>query len=565
MNLRRSILAPAAILLLAVLTGGWFLQRGVSQERNVYVQARLLQEVVDHVENRYVDPVEENELYRSAIDGLLESLDDPNTSFLEASDYENLRIRTEGEYGGVGLEVTQRNGWVTVVTALPESPATRAGVRAGDRIVRVEERSTEGWSVSRVVDVLRGEEGTDVELRVKRPGVEGTIPFTVTRERIQLHSVPFATRLEGDIGYVPLQLMSETSSQEVREGVDSLRGEGLRGLIFDLRGNPGGLLDQGVGVSDLFLSAEQVVVETRGRAPGQDQVFRADDPAAYDDLSVVVLVNGHSASASEIVAGALQDHDRALLIGTPSFGKGSVQTLYRLTGGNVLKLTTARWYTPAGRSIEKTRGDSASAAAHPEAALDEEDVGILTLQGDVVERPDTAGRPTFRTDAGRTVYGGGGITPDLLILPDTLTDAEEAAVRQLFEAGGAFWTAIFNHAVAYLQEDPDLSPGFRLSDAEMDAFYQRLSGLDVEVERDRFDEAIRFVRYQLEREIANQKWGRLGEFRHTLSHDRQIQRALELLRDSEGQRQLFTAAGSPLPASGDAGAGGPSPSSPGGG
>ncbi|HSR43552.1 MAG TPA: S41 family peptidase, partial [Longimicrobiales bacterium] len=313
MKLRRSVLTPGVILLVAVFTGGWFLQKGVGQEQNVYLQVRLLQEVVDHVSERYVEEVAPRDLYDAAIDGVIRDLNDPNTAFLEASEYENLRIRTEGEYGGVGLEITERNGWVTVVTALPGTPGTRAGIRAGDRISEVEGQSAEDWNVNQVVERLRGEPGTDVELRVRRPGVESPIPFTVTRAKIELHSVPFVTMLEEGIGYVPLQVVSESSSREVREAIDSLASEGARGLILDLRGNPGGLLDQGVAVSDLFLGRDAEIVETRGRASGQNEVFRARDRETHSGFPVVLLVDAQSASASEIVAGALQDHDRALI------------------------------------------------------------------------------------------------------------------------------------------------------------------------------------------------------------------------------------------------------------
>jgi len=546
MKLRRSVLTPGVILLVAVFTGGWFLQKGVGQEQNVYLQVRLLQEVVDHVTERYVEEVEPRELYDAAIDGVIRDLNDPNTSFLEASEYENLRIRTEGEYGGVGLEITERNGWVTVVTALPGTPGTRAGIRAGDRIYEVEGRSAEDWNVNQVVEVLRGEPGTDVELEVRRPGVESPIPFTVTRAKIELHSVPFVTMLEEGIGYVPLQVVSESSSREVREAIDSLQSEGARGLILDLRGNPGGLLDQGVAVTDLFLDRDAEIVETRGRAAGQNEVFRARDPETHSGLPVVLLVDAQSASASEIVAGALQDHDRALIVGTPSFGKGSVQTLYRLTGGNVLKLTTARWYTPVGRSIEKDPPDSRG--------IDGDD-GVLTLSGHVVQRPDTAGRPTFETRAGRTVYGGGGITPDLIVLPDTLSGEEQEGVREVFRTGGAFMTAIFNYSVDYLREHPGLTRDFRLSDSDLDALYARLPELDVELEREDFERARRFIRHQVEREIANQKWGQRGEFRRVMPSDLPLQRALELLRRSSTTVALLRAAGAPIPAESASGVG----------
>ncbi len=534
MKSARSILTPGLVLFAAVLSGGWFLQKGVSQERNVYLQVRLFEEVVDHVARAYVEPVEREELYQSAIDGILENLGDPNTSFMQARDVENFRIRMEGEYGGVGLEVIPRDGWVTVVTPLPGTPGTRAGIRTGDQIVEVGGESVEGWEPDAVVDALRGRPGTDVELRIRRPGVEGPIPFTVTRAVIQLHSVPFALTLQDGIGYVPLQSVSETSFREVKAAVDSLRGEGIGKLILDLRGNPGGALDQGVAITDLFLEPGQAIVDTRGRAANQSETYSAYENQPYPELAVVVLVDEQSASASEIIAGALQDHDRAVVVGAPTFGKGSVQTLFPLTGGNILRLTTARWYTPVGRSIHKEREDQIEAL----------EKGILTLSG-VAVRPDTTPKPVFVTEGGRQLFGGGGITPDVLVMADTLTLAEREAVMELGRFGGAFNTAVFNFAVAYLRENPGATENFRLGMEELTAFQRALEEVGVELAPSHFRQAERFIRYHLEREIALQGWGDAGEFLRILPSDRLLQRALALLRESATTQELLRAAARP--------------------
>ncbi len=534
MAVRRSILAPAAVLLIAVFSGGWFLQRGVEQEQNVYTQVRLLEDVVDYVSSRYVDEVDPAGLYDSAIDGLLRDLGDPNTSFLRPSDYENLRIRTEGEYGGVGLEITERNGRVTVVTPLPGTPGTRAGIRAGDQIIEVEGESAEEWTSDEMVSRLRGRPGTDVNISVARPGVDIPIPFTLTRAVIELLSVPFAAEVVDGIGYVPLQLVSETSSQEIRAALESLSNGGLDGLILDLRGNPGGLLDEGVAVSDLFLEAGAEIVETRGRAQGQNQRFAASRAEAYPDLPVVVLVDEQSASASEIVAGALQDHDRALILGAPSYGKGSVQTLYQMGGGNVLKLTTARWFTPSGRSIQM----------EPDAREERAYRATIALDGSPVERSGAIDRPEFQSFGGRVVYGGGGITPDVTVVPDTLTSTEADAVRTIYRSGGAFYTALFNYAVAYVQENPDVQVPVAVSTAEMDAFYGTLADQGIEVDRATLDAGGRYVRYHLGREIALQSGGEEAEFRQIAGQDVQLGQAVELLSRADSPRALFTLAGS---------------------
>ncbi len=380
-----TILAPGLVLLTAVLTGGWFLQRGVGQDRNVYVQVRLFEEVMDRVVNSYVDPVDRDTLYQSAIQGVLQQLGDPNTSFMPASTVDDFRIRMEGEYGGVGLEVIPRDGWVTVITPLPGTPGTRAGVRAGDQIVEVEGQPTDGWNPDDVMAALRGRPGTPVSVKVRRPGVDAAIPFTITRELIQLRSVPFAIQLQEGVGYLPLQSVTETSFQEVKRAVDSLRTEGIDRLILDLRGNTGGLLDQGIAISDFFLDPGQVVVETRGRSLNESETFGATMTQPYPELRIVTLVDERSASASEIIAGALQDHDRAAVVGAPTFGKGSVQTLFPLPGGSILRLTTARWFTPLGRSINKDREDQIRALER----------SALTLTGLFATLPDTSAKPSL--------------------------------------------------------------------------------------------------------------------------------------------------------------------------
>lgn len=525
--MKRGVWVPVFVVLVSAVAGGWLLQEGVDRAENVYVRVRVLQEVVDRVESSFVDEVEAGALYNAAIDGLIRDLGDPHSSFLPASEYENLRIRTEGEYGGIGLEVVERNGYVTVVSPIPGGPAGRRGIRAGDQFYEIEGVAADTMSTDQAVDLLRGRAGTSVTVRMLRPGVDGPIEFTVERDVITLKAVPFATLLEGDVGYVPLQSVRESSTDEVTAAVDSLREEGMRALVFDLRGNPGGLLDEGISVTDLFLESGQGIVETRGRAANQNETFSASRPDRYAGLPVVVLIDGASASAAEIIAGALQDHDRAVLIGETTFGKGSVQSLYRLTGGDVLRLTTAKWYTPVGRSIHLEVEERANG----------ERSHTLSIDGQPVDPVRLEGRPEYRSDAGRLLYGGGGITPDLFVLPTTLTEAEVDAVQALFRQGGAFSVALFDFAVEYVAANPTLQRGFTLSDADLRRFYGTLPGFDA----DAYAEASRFVRYHLEREISLQAWGELGQFEQMQRYDRQLDRALELLRGVDSAGDLITA------------------------
>lgn len=523
------------VVALSFATGGWLLQKGIDRGKNVYTKVRVLQEVVDRVRSSYVDSVDTGRLYDAAIEGVVDDLHDPYSVFLPDSQYEDLRIRTEGNYGGVGLEVIKRNGHVTVVSPIPGTPGSRAGIRAGDQFYEVNGKNVSDYDTNGIVDLLRGKPGTKVDVKMLRPGVDQPISFTLERASIHLKAVPFSMMLPGHIGYVPFQTVRESSAQEIRVAVDSLKRAGMKGLVFDLRNNPGGLLDQGVAVSNLFLNKGDSIVETRGRDPTQNAAYLATAVARYPNLPMVVLVDGMSASAAEIVSGALQDNDRAVLVGERTYGKGIVQSLYQLSGGNVLKLTTARWYTPAGRCIQKS--DSVRSAE------ERADHG-LTLDGQRVERKDLANRPTYKSVGGRTLYGGGGITPDVWVTPDTLTDAEQESVKQLFGQAGAFSVALFNYAVRYVQKHPKLQVGFKLTDAELDRFYKALPQWKVHVSHVDFEGAKRFIRYNLERQIALQAWGQEGQFRQTMSLDRPLARALDLLHGAHGTAALLKEAAS---------------------
>ncbi|MEM7417620.1 MAG: S41 family peptidase [Gemmatimonadota bacterium] len=529
--MNRSVMAPIIIVVVAVVSGGWLLQEGVDRADNVYVRVRVLQEVVDRVESSFVDDVDSRALYNSAIDGLLQDLDDPHSSFLRADDYENLRIRTEGEYGGVGLEVVDRDGYVTVVSPIPGGPGGRMGIRAGDRFFEIEGVPADTMVTDQAVELLRGSPGDEITVQMLRPGVDEPIEFTITREVIRLRAVPFAEMLDNEIGYVPLLTFRENSAAEIEAAVDSLLQEGMTGLVLDVRGNPGGLLDQGIAVSDLFLPSGAGVVETRGRDANQNETYSARDRDRYEGLPVVVLVDGGSASASEIIAGALQDHDRAALVGETTFGKGSVQSLYRLTGGDVLRLTTARWFTPQGRSIH----------LDPEERGHTVDDFDLSVAGQMVQPTHVEGRPEFETVGGRTIYGGGGITPDLFVSPDVLSPREVEGVRGLFTRQGGFSLAVFAFAVEYVADHPDLEEGFSIGAADFDRFYSMLPEFGAaSVARADFDNAERFVRYYLEREIALQAWDDAAQFRHQKDLDRQLEVAVELLTGAGTPTELLS-------------------------
>ncbi len=528
----KSWMGPTVVLAIAFVSGGWFFQQGTARGETSFATGRLFDQVADLVQSSFVDEVDQSEMYRAAIDGMLETLNDPNTGFLEGSQFENLAIRTDGEYGGVGLEVLERDGFVTVMSVIPGAPGSRAGVRAGDRIVAVDGTPVVDRDAAMAVDLLRGEPGTDVSMSVQRPGVEDELTFEVTRALVQVMSVPFATMLEEGIGYVPLQVFSETSTRDLEQAIDSLQSAGAESIVLDLRGNPGGVLDGAVAISDLFLEAGDDVVETRGRARGQSTIYRASEAERFEGLSVAILVDGQSASASEIVAGALQDHDRALVIGERTFGKGSVQTLYPLTGGDVLKLTTARWFTPVGRSIQKDHAEQREALS----------AGALALNGHLVPRPDTVQLPEFESLGGRTLVGGGGITPDLLVSPDTLTTEAQEAVYDLYASRGAVNQALFDFVVRKISED---GPEVQVTDALLTEFKSQLANRGVSVDRAAWDLALPFLRFRLASEVALQGSGNLAQFHVRASEDVVLMTAVERLRAADGAPSALMEAGSP--------------------
>ena len=535
MSKGKALAVPGAVVVLAVASGGWFLQADMGLGANLYVKTRVLEEVVTRIERHFVDEVDVERLYDAALEGVVGKLGDPNSSLLRAPDWEDMRIRTQGEYGGVGLEVADRDSFVTVVAPIPGTPGSRAGLRPGDRIVEVEGQSVEGWGTDEVAQILRGKPGTSVRMGVRRHGVERIIPFEITREVILLKAVPFAVLLESGVGYVPVEIFNGTTTEEVQTRLDSLGAEGMTSLILDLRRNRGGLLLEGVGLSDLFLDAGSDIVEVRGRASPPER-YRAASAQARPGLPVVVLVDNGSASAAEIVAGALQDHDRALLIGAPTFGKGSVQSLFPVSDGRVLKLTTARWYTPSGRSIQRDPHEQLIDVAN----------GVVSFRGEIVRHPDLSDRPRFTSAGGRVLLGGGGIVPDLWILPDTVTSAEGEAVRKLFAVGGDYVRGLQNWAVRYLREHPALEPGFTITDADLADFHASLAERGAEITLADLRQARRTVQYHLGSEIALQAWEDRGRFQRNARHDAQLRRAAELLLAAGNQQDLFRLARMPL-------------------
>jgi len=449
--------------------------------------------------------------------------------FLKPEDFRQLSEATTGNYSGLGISIEVREGWITVVAPLPDTPAERAGVQTGDRIVQLNGKSTEGWKQDQAVKELRGPAGTTAEIIIRRLGVDKPITYTLTRATIHVRSVQIAMMLDDRVGYISLNPVSENSTKEVAQAIDTLLKQGMKSLVFDLRNNPGGLLDQGVAVSDLFLDPGKPIVETRGRAPGSSHEFSDSKPQTWPRLPIVTIVNGGSASAAEIIAGALQDHDRAVLIGTPTFGKGLVQSFWRLTPETGLKLTTARWYTPSGRTIQRiTRSEA------------EQDSLVFAAQRGQDVKPDST--HLFHTDAGRPVYGGGGIRPDIYVLADTFTTGERAFIKALADKIPLYQDAVAAYAIELKEGNRLGSPNFTVTDGMVDEIVRRLRAKGVTVADSIVAGARSLISQQLGYEAARYSFGRSAEFRRRMSDDPQVQRALSLADRAKSPQDLLTLA-----------------------
>ena len=318
---------------------------------DTYRQLKLFADVFERVRADYVEQVSDQKLIENAINGMLTSLD-PHSSYLDTEHYRDMQVQTRGEFGGLGIEVTMENGLIKVVSPIDDTPAAKAGVLSGDFITYIDDEAVTGLALSEAVEKMRGPVGTPIKLRFMREGSEQPINLTLTRAVIKIS--PVRAHAEGNVGYVRLTTFSEQTASGMRDAIDKMAaqmGGPMKGLVLDLRNNPGGLLDQAVAVSDAFLDQGEIV-STRGRQADSIQRFNARKGDVIEGVPMVVLVNGGSASASEIVAGALQDHRRAIVMGTQSFGKGSVQTIMPIPGHGAIRLTTARYYTPAGTSIQ---------------------------------------------------------------------------------------------------------------------------------------------------------------------------------------------------------------------
>lgn len=542
MKLRSSWTAPVAGLFAVLASGGWLLQESAGPSAS----EALLETVVHRVSDNFVEEVSAQELYDKAIDGLLFELGDPYAAFIRAEDQTTALL--SNSYGGVGMRILAEEEGITVLSIIPNSPSSELGLMANDRIVEVDGESTIGWSQVDAVSSLRGPKGEAVEVTVSREGEAELLHFSIVRDDVHIVATQ-SLILSDDVGYVFLQQFSRQATQELQVAINDLLARGARSLVLDLRFNVGGILREAVEISDLFLEQGEMVVDTRARDPRDSYTFSAPGPDRYPGLPVVVLVNTWSASASEIVAGALQDHDRALVLGTRTFGKGVMQSVFPLPGGNYLRLTTGTWYTPSGRSIHRSRGEGDGAFSlgsdeFNDAVTEAVQLGMGSTDGFVADTDplldDAEDMPAFETVSGRVVYGGGGIVPDVVVLPDTLSVAEQELRQVLLDSEVAFNDLAFRFAVKYHRAHPDLREGFVVDTGLRREFVDYLADeTGATLDSELVDAAGDLVDFQLGRQLATAAFGEDAGLRRAVERSRQVTEAVRLLDGAATPEELL--------------------------
>ncbi len=516
---------PVAVLtvLVSALAGGLIGRRALADEDEVTKEYRVFTAALATVEADYAQPVDSTRLVYGAIDGMLKTLD-PHSNFMDPRTYAQMRERQEGHYYGLGISIVVVNGDITVVSLFEGSPAYKKGLRRGDVIAKIEGKDAHGWTSDQAVRALRGEKGTFVHISIRRPGTPELIDLDVARGDVNITTVRGAFMVDKETGYIRLTEFSETSNREMGEALARLTKAGMKRLLFDLRDNPGGSLDQAIKVANRFLPRGDMVVYTRGRIQNSDEDYRATETSEYTDLPLVVLVNRNSASASEIVSGALQDHDRALIVGERTFGKALVQSVYRITGGAGLALTTGRYYTPSGRMIQRPWDGSF------------DDYFTYTLKDKQAFKRNPA--DLKYTDSGRKVYGGGGIEPDRYVLGpvegfDPTRFSRLLTARQVFEKYAERYSAEGDTRLGAQGKNRKIvAPGFAVTDAMLADFRTFLVGEGVKIDEASFAKDLPFIRAMIRFQIDQALFGVDEARKRLLADDPQAQVALGLFAEA---------------------------------
>ncbi|PYR77303.1 MAG: S41 family peptidase [Acidobacteria bacterium] len=516
---------PVALLAVVVsaLIGGFFGSNVLAKQDQVTQHYRVFTAALAAIDREYVEDVPSDRLVYGAVSGMLQTLD-PHSSFFDPKQYAQMRERQEGRYYGLGISIQVIDGDITVMSIFEGSPAYKKGIRRGDVIARIEGQDTKNWTTDAAVRKLKGPKGTTVNIGIRRPGVDGLIDMTVERDEVNITTVRGVFMLDAQTGYVKLGDFSETSDREVGDAIEKLEAQGMKRLVFDLRDNPGGPLEQAIRIANRFLPRGDMIVYTRGRVPNADQDYRGTEQPDYTG-PMLVLVNRNSASASEIVTGALQDHDRGLVVGERTFGKALVQSVYRISEGAGLALTTGRYYTPSGRMIQRPW----------DGAFDE--YLTYTMREQVEERPHSAAELKY-TDAGRKVYGGGGIEPDKFFVGpvqgfNPTRFSRSLYARQAFENYAERYTAEGDTRMsAATKGRKHLARGFATTDEMLADFKTFLQSEKIKVDEEAFTKDADFLKAMIHFQIDVALFGISEAQKNLIARDPQAQYALAQFGDA---------------------------------
>ena len=524
MRTPRFLVVVILVVVLSAVAGGLLASKAAPAQDDVAQQYKVFTTALGAINADYVEPVQSDRLVYGAISGMLETLD-PHSSFFDPKSYAQMRERQEGHYYGIGLQILTINGDVTAMSVFEGSPAAKAGIRRGDIISKVEGQSAKNWTTEEMAAKLKGPKGTKVNITVLRPGYDTPIDLAVMRDEVHIVTVQGVFMINADTGYLRLTDFSETSGEEVGDAIQKLEKQGMKKLVFDLRDNPGGALDQAIVVANRYLPKGDMIVYTRGRIQDVDEDYRATSSAEFNG-PMMVLVNRNSASASEIVTGALQDHDRALVVGETTFGKALVQSVYRISEGAGLALTTGHYFTPSGRMIQRPWDSS----------FDE--YLTYTLRDQTGQQHPHLASELKYTDAGRKVYGGGGIEPDKFF--DGSVDgfnptrfsrmlvarSEFANFAERFAAEGD------NRMTAASAGKKHVARGFTVDDAIVKDFKSFLLADKVKIDEDSFTKDLPFVRAMIHYEIDDALFGIAEAQKNLISVDPQAQYGLSQMPEA---------------------------------
>jgi carboxyl-terminal processing protease len=525
----RSVIAATLAIVLSALAGGVFGHSALATEDRIPDHYKSFTAALSAIQAHYAEPVESDRLVYSAINGMLQTLD-PHSSFMDPRTYAAMRERQEGRYYGLGLTIVALDGDITVVRVFEASPAYAKGIRRGDVIARIEGEDAKGWTSDAAVRRLKGPRGTFVQIGIRRKGMEELIPMEVMRDEITIPAVTAYFMLDGETGYVRIDDFAEHTEEELGAALQNMQKKGMKRLVLDLRNNPGGQLDQAIRMVNMFVRRGSMIVYTRGRVQNSDSDYRATKDGEFQSIPMVVMVNRNSASASEIVAGALQDHDRALVVGETTFGKALVQSVYRVSQGAGLALTTARYFTPSGRMIQRPWDGS----------FDE--YLTYTLK-DQAEREHTPEQLKF-TAAGRKVYSGGDIEPDHRFAGRVegftpTTFARSLYTRQLFASYAEQFTAEGDtRAGAQGKNRKIVRPGFTVDEAMMADFKSFVAGRRLTIDQAAWAKDEEFIRAMIRYEIDVALFSAATARQRLIADDPQAQFALTLFPEAEKLLEL---------------------------